>query len=74
MTYVTPAITRGGCAEAAICQPDALSPVKVTVANRVPPAVHKEPVWYPCWRRFVESQPGDVAVLGRDEPDAKGDG
>ncbi len=40
-------MTATGVAKFACCQPVAVSPVKVTVASRVPALVHSEPVWVP---------------------------
>ena len=40
-------MTATGVAKVACCQPVAVSPVNVTVASRVPAAVHSDPVCVP---------------------------
>jgi len=44
---VVPAVTATGVAKLACCQPLEVSPVKFTVARRVPAVVHRLPVWAP---------------------------
>jgi hypothetical protein len=39
--------TETGLVRVAVCHPVALSPVNVTVASRVPPVFHSEPVCVP---------------------------
>jgi hypothetical protein len=41
------AVTATGEAKVACCQPPADSPLKVTLASRVPAAFHSDPVWVP---------------------------
>ena len=40
-TYVVPAVIATGDESVACCQPEAVSPVKFTVASSVPVAVHR---------------------------------
>ncbi len=42
-----PAVIATGVAKVACCQPEALSPVKVTDASFVPVADHRFPTWVP---------------------------
>ena len=42
-----PAVTATGVAKVAVCQPVAVSLVKVTWPSRPPPASHSEPTWVP---------------------------
>ena len=44
---MVPAVTGNGVEKLACCQPVAVSPVKVTVARRVPVLVQRVPVWVP---------------------------
>lgn len=48
-TYVVPAPTATGAAKSTCCHPVAVSSANVAVANRVPAAVHSEPVWLPVF-------------------------
>ena len=41
------AVTATGEAKLACCQPEAVSPVKVAVASRVPALVQSGPMWVP---------------------------
>ncbi len=40
-------MTGTGFAKVRVCQPDAVSSVKVPVASRWPAALHNDPVWVP---------------------------
>jgi hypothetical protein len=52
-------VSATGVASCAVCHPEALSPVNVTVANRCPVDDHSDPVWVPV---FVAPLKNRIAV------------